>query len=134
MAHCEVMVMADAFEYVKRVGLNGILQHDRNLIGLANQLLGNVNGIKTYGPSIERRTDIFTFNIENMDPVEIAMILYSTNNIEVRSGHLCAQVYTKKVLGEVKGVVRVSTYFYNTEKDITIFAEAVKDIVDTMVS
>jgi cysteine desulfurase/selenocysteine lyase len=126
--------MADAFEYVKKVGLNDILQHDRNLMRLVNQLLGNVNVIKIYGPSIECHTNIFAFNIENMDSAEIVMILDSTNNIKVRSGHRCAQVNTNKVLGEAKGVVKVSTYFYNTERDITIFAKVVKDIVDTMVS
>lgn len=133
VASCEVMAMADAFEYVKRIGLNNILQHDRKLIKIANQLLGNIKGIKIYGPPADNRTSIFAFNIEGMDPTEVAMILDSSNNIELRSGHLCAQVYTKKVLGEPEGIVRASTYFYNTERDITMFAKAVKDIVDTMV-
>lgn len=133
VASCEVMAMADAFEYVKSIGLNNILQHDRKLIKIANQLLGNIKGIKIYGPPADNRTSIFAFNIEGMDPTEVAMILDSSNNIELRSGHLCAQVYTKKVLGEPEGIVRASTYFYNTERDITMFAKAVKDIVDTMV-
>ena len=133
VAHCEVMAMADAFEYIKRIGLNDVLQHDRQLMKIANQLLENVKGIKIYGPPVNNRTSIFAFNIEGMDPTEVAMILDSSNNIEIRSGHLCAQVCTKKVLGEPEGIVRASTYFYNTEKDITMFAKAVKDIVDTMV-
>jgi len=69
--------------------------------------------------------------IENMDTKEVATILDSANNIEVRSGHLCAQVCTKKVLGEPKGLVRASTYLFSTEKDITMFLESVKDIIDT---
>jgi selenocysteine lyase/cysteine desulfurase len=73
-------------------------------------------------------------NIENIGPTKVGVILYSTNNIEVRSGHPCAQVYTKKVPREVKWVVTVSTYFFNIERDMTMFADAVKDIVDTMVS
>jgi len=134
VAHCELMAMADAFEYVARVGLNNIFQHDRQLMKIGNQLLENVKGIKIYGPPVEDRTSIFAFNIEGIDPTEVAMILDSSNNIEVRSGHLCAQVFTKKVLGEPEGIVRASSYFYNTEKEMTMFAEAVKDIVDTMVS
>ncbi|MGQ9781503.1 MAG: aminotransferase class V-fold PLP-dependent enzyme [Nitrososphaeria archaeon] len=134
VAHCEAMAMVDAFEYVSKIGLDDILDHDRHLIRLAHELLENVDGVKIYSPTAEKGTSIFAFAIENLDPTEVAMILDSSSNIAVRSGHLCAQICTKEVLSEPEGVVRASTYIYNTEKEIKMFAEAVKDIVDAMVT
>lgn len=133
VAHCEAMAMADAFEYVNRIGLDDILDHDRQLIGLAHELLEDVDQVKIYSPTAGEGTSILAFTIGKLDPAEVAMILDSSSNIAVRSGHLCAQVCTRDVLSEPEGVVRASTYFYNTENEIRTFAEAVKDIVDTMV-
>jgi cysteine desulfurase/selenocysteine lyase len=134
LPYCEVMAMADAFEYVRRIGFENILSHDRKLITIAHEILHNVRGLKIYGPSIKNKTSIFAFNIMGLDPTEVAMILDTSNKVEVRSGHLCAQICTRKILGEAEGVVRASTYFYNKEEEIVTFAESVKKIVDTMVT
>jgi len=133
IAYCEAMALADALKYVSQIGFDNILSHDRELIKLAHELIGNIQGVEIYGPSPDDKTSILAFNIDGLDPSEVAMILDSTSGIEVRSGHLCAQVCTKRVLGQPDGVVRVSSYFYNTEGEIIKLADTIKYIVDTMV-
>jgi len=133
IAYCEAMALADALKYVSQIGFDNILSHDKELIKLAHELIGNIQGVEIYGPSPDDKTSLLAFNIDGLDPSEVAMILDSTSEIEVRSGHLCAQVCTKRVLGQPDGVVRVSSYFYNTEEEITKFADTIKHIVDTMV-
>jgi len=125
---CEVMMMADALQYVSRIGLSNILEHDRKLVKVAHELLAGLRRLKIYGPSQEHKTSVFTFNLEGVDPMELGMMLDSVGKIEVRSGHLCAQIGTRRVLGEEDGVVRASTYFYNTEAEIEKFADSLKKI------
>ncbi|MEM3404577.1 MAG: cysteine desulfurase [Nitrososphaeria archaeon] len=133
IAYCEAMALADALKYVSQIGFDNILSHDKKLIRLAHELIGDIKGLEIYGPSPNDKTSLLAFNINGLDPSEVAMILDSTSGIEVRSGHLCAQVCTKRVLGQPNGIVRVSSYFYNTEGEITKLADTIKHIVDTMV-
>ncbi|MGQ9781154.1 MAG: aminotransferase class V-fold PLP-dependent enzyme [Nitrososphaeria archaeon] len=125
---CEAMMMADAFDYVGKIGLQKIFEHDKELVKMMHELLGNLKGLKVYGPGLEHRTSIFTFNLEGVDPMELGMMLDSAGKIEVRSGHLCAQIGTCRVLREKDGVVRASTYFYNTEDDVQKFTDSLKKI------
>jgi len=126
---CEAMMMADGFQYVKTIGLDNILKHDRKLVKMAHELLSSTKNFKIYGPDVDKKTSIFTFNLKGIDSMELGMMLDSIGQIEVRSGHMCAQVTTRRVLGEKEGVVRVSTYFYNTEGDIEKLADSLKKIV-----
>ncbi|MGD0330865.1 MAG: cysteine desulfurase [Nitrososphaeria archaeon] len=125
---CEVMMMADGFQYVKKIGLQNILDHDRKLIRMAHELVSGIKNFKIYGPDVDKKTSIFTFNLKGIDSMEVGMMLDSIGQIEVRSGHMCAQVTTRSVLGEREGVVRASTYFYNNEGDIEKLTDSLKKI------
>jgi cysteine desulfurase/selenocysteine lyase len=125
---CEILMMADALEYVKKIGLKNILDHEKKLLKIAHELLDNLSSLKIYGPSLEFKTSIFTFNLKGVNPMDLGMMLDSIGKIEVRSGHMCAEICTKRVLKEKDGVVRASTYFYNNEEDIRKFAESLKKI------
>ncbi|MEM3871796.1 MAG: cysteine desulfurase [Nitrososphaeria archaeon] len=125
---CEILMMADAIEYIKKIGLKNILDHEKKLLKVIHELLDNLNSLKIYGPSPEFKTSIFSFNLKGVNPMNLGMMLDSISKIEVRSGHMCAEICTKKVLKEKDGVVRASTYFYNNEEDVQKFAEALKKI------
>jgi cysteine desulfurase/selenocysteine lyase len=126
---CEVMMMADGFQYVKKIGLDNILKHDRKLVKMAHELLSDIKNLKIYGPDVDKKTSIFTFNLKGIDSMELGMMLDSISQIEVRSGHMCAQVTTRRILGQREGVVRASTYFYNSEGDIEKLVDSVKKVV-----
>jgi cysteine desulfurase/selenocysteine lyase len=128
IAFCEVLAMAEGIKYVKNIGFENILKHDRKLIRYAYELLSDISNIRIYQPEIENVTSILTFNVGSVDPNFVSLMLDSLGQIEVRGGHLCAPIATKRVLKEKRGVVRISTYFYNTEEDIEKFAEAIRKI------
>ena len=128
IAFCEILAMAEGIKYVKNIGLEKILEHDKRLIKQAYEILSEISCIRIYQPEIENATSILTFNIGNMNPNFISIMFDSLGQIEVRGGHLCAPIATKKVLKEKNGVVRLSTYFYNTEEDIEKFVEVARKI------
>jgi len=129
LAFCEIMAMAEAFKYVKKIGFDQILDHDRKLLKVAYEKLEDVKGLELYGPPAEKRVNTITFNIQGIKPTEVAKMLDSSHKIAVRSGHLCAQILTKEVLCVEEGLVRASTYFYNKEEELDTFAESTKNIV-----
>ena len=68
---------------------------------------------------------IITFTIDGVHPHDVATVLDS-EHIAVRAGHHCAQPLMQK-LG-VGSTTRASLYFYNSEKEVEIFCEKLKNV------
>ena len=93
-----------------------------------NELKQNQN-IWLYGPEpAEDRTSTISFNIAGLNPSAAASILDTAYDLAVRAGLHCAAMAhgTLKTLPE--GTIRVSPGFFNTEKEIDFFLEAVRGI------
>ena len=73
--------------------------------------------------------NVFSFNIKNMDSMQVANILNEKYGICVRSGLHCAPLIHKKLKTEEQGAVRVSLDFNNSYKEIDCLIYALKDIV-----
>ncbi|MDY5046236.1 MAG: aminotransferase class V-fold PLP-dependent enzyme, partial [Treponema porcinum] len=73
----------------------------------------------------EKHCGIVTFTIDGVHPHDIASVLDS-EKIAIRAGHHCAQP-----LGAYLGLpatARASLYFYNTEEEVRIFAEKLRNV------
>jgi len=114
----EAIGLGEAARYLMKIGLEKIARNDERLIGLLYKMLSTIKGVKIYGPSQEKRNNLLSFNIGNLDPNDVALFLDISSNIAVRSGFMCAQPLVKNLLKSKNGVVRASTYLYNTEKEI----------------
>lgn len=124
----EAIGLGEAARYLMRIGLENIVANDKRLIDSLYKLLNAIKGVRIYGPSEEKRTSIISFNTGNLDPNDIALFLDISSNIAVRSGFMCAQPLVKNLLKLRYGIVRASTYLYNTEEEIKFFAEKIEDI------
>ena len=124
----EAIGLGEAARYLMRIGLENIVANDKRLIDSLYKLLNAIKGVRIYGPSEEKRTSIISFNIGNLDPNDVALFLDISSNIAVRSGFMCAQPLVKNLLKSRYGIVRASTYLYNTEEEIKFFAEKIEDI------
>ncbi len=120
--------LGEAARYLMRIGLENIAANDKKLKDLLYDLLSQTKGVRIYGPSKEKRTGIISFNIGNLDPNDVALFLDISSNIAVRSGFMCAQPLVKNLLKSRHGIVRASTYLYNTEEEVKIFAEKIEDL------
>lgn len=123
-----IIGLGEAAGYLKGIGMKNIAQHEQELAKIAMDGLSGLQNLKIYGPKeIEKRTGIFTFNVRNVAPHQVAIMLDKMKGIAVRSGVFCAQPGMEHI-GACDGAVRASFYLYNTKKEVEIFVDEVKKI------
>lgn len=115
-----VIVLKSAIDYLTKIGLERIQQHEAALLSHAHQLLAGVDGLQILGPSPERKGGIVSFVIEGMNPGDLSVLL-DQQGMAIRAGHHCAMPLHKR-LG-IASSCRASFYFYNTLADIERFVE-----------
>jgi cysteine desulfurase / selenocysteine lyase len=104
--------LAAAMDFIMSIGHDKIAQHEKILIEYGLKRLGEVEGLKMYGPrGAAERTSVFSFALDGAHPHDIATVLDS-EGIAVRAGHHCAQILMR-CLG-VPATTRASCYVYNT--------------------
>jgi cysteine desulfurase/selenocysteine lyase len=120
--------LGEAVNYVKRIGISKIEKNDRKLTQILYQRLKDLEGITVYG-SPENIYGIVSFNIDGINPHDLAKILDETNNICVRSGQHCA-IPSIEHLGAraAGGTVRASFHYYNTPEEVNILGECLEEI------
>ncbi len=119
--------LAAAADYLMEVGMDWVREHEVRLTRKALELLSDIDGIRIYGPErVEERGGIVAFNVKEMDPHMVGALL-DAKGIAVRTGLHCAHPLHRK-LGAPQGTVRASFYLYNTEEEIEILHEELKEI------
>lgn len=119
-----------AVDYLESVGMEHIEQYERRLTTKVMEGLQFLNKVTILGPAEpEKRTGVIPFKIEGISPHEIAFMLDEMAHIAIRSGFHCCHPLLNTVLKETDGTARASLYFYNTEEEIDIFLEAIKEIL-----
>lgn len=73
----------------------------------------------------KEHSGILTFTIDGVHPHDIASIMDSAH-IAIRAGHHCAEPLMKFL--NVNATARASVYFYNTEEEIDIFLENLRQV------
>jgi cysteine desulfurase/selenocysteine lyase len=115
-----------AIDYINRIGIDSIRQHEKELIGYALKLAEKEKKMTFYGTKhIEERAGILTFNFENIHGHDVATIL-DQEGIAIRSGHLCAQPLMSRL--SINSACRASFYLYTTEEEIDILFDAFKNV------
>lgn len=120
-----VIALKTAIDYVDSVGLENSFLHEQKLLSACYDYLANFSRIKAYGPALERRGGIFSFNIAGAHPYDVAMLL-NQSNIAVRAGSHCAQPLMNEI--GIEGTIRASFYFYNTLEEVDYFFERLTKI------
>jgi cysteine desulfurase/selenocysteine lyase len=129
-AIAQVIGLGAACRYLSQIGMNNIEKWD---LKLANRLLdglGEIDGVEIYGPKdTKQRVGLVTFNIEGMNPHDVALTLDLEYDIATRSGHHCALPLMKEIFKLNEGNIRASSYLYNTVEEIDQLISAVEEIV-----
>jgi cysteine desulfurase/selenocysteine lyase len=119
-AIAEAVGLAAALDYVSEVGLEAIERHEAELLAYALGRLGELPGLRLYGPSPDRRVGIVSFNLEGVHPHDVAQIV-DAEGVAVRAGHHCNQPLMAK-LG-VAATTRASFYLYTLPEEIDRLVE-----------
>jgi cysteine desulfurase/selenocysteine lyase len=116
-----------ALDYLKGVGLNEIHEHEIELNSYATGLLKD--RIRIVGPlDAKRRGGILPFQIESLNPHDVAMMLDELANIAIRSGRHCVHSWFNS-RGE-DSTARASFYLYNTKDEVKKFSDTLEDIMN----
>jgi cysteine desulfurase / selenocysteine lyase len=116
----EVIGLAPALNYIKEIGHDYIIKHEKVLQNIMLTELKSRPYIHIYNP--ESDIGIVTFNIKNVHAHDVQSFL-SEKNIAVRTGHHCAKLLQKRF--ETSATIRVSFQIYNTEEDIKRLLEVI---------
>jgi cysteine desulfurase/selenocysteine lyase len=108
--------LGTAVEYLQSLGMSEIRQHEQRLAALALERLGELPGLRIYGPAnAADRGGVVSFTLGDIHPHDVAAIL-NEENIAVRAGHHCCQPLMDR-LG-LAATTRASFYIYNGEEDV----------------
>jgi cysteine desulfurase / selenocysteine lyase len=122
----EAVAFGAAVDYLNEIGLPAIEQHEQELAGRALEQLGEIPGVKLYGPPVERRAGIVSFNVEDVHPHDVAQIL-DLDGIAIRAGHHCCQPLMAR-LG-VAATNRASFYLYSIPEEVDRLVESIHKVI-----
>jgi cysteine desulfurase/selenocysteine lyase len=110
---------------VVAAAMTQIGEHTRRLTERALDALGDVPGLRIYGPAnASRRTSLVAFNVRGRDPFAIAEALNDLG-VESRAGCHCATLAHHALGLNPPASCRLSFYFYNTLDDVERACRAV---------
>jgi len=118
----EAVGLMAAIEYLEKLGMERVTEHERGLARQTVELLRATPGITVYGPpsSVDRGA-VVSFSVDGLHPHDVAALL-DQEGIAVRAGHHCAQPLMRR-LG-ITGTARASFSVYTSPEEISILAHA----------
>jgi len=120
--------LAAAADYLRALGADALVRHEREVMTYALERLGRMRGIRIYGPSDPaERSGVVAFTLGDAHPHDVSTILDS-QGIAVRAGHHCAQLVMRHY--EVPATARASFYLYNTLEEVDRLAEGLTAVQD----
>ncbi len=109
-----------ALDWVRRVGIASIAQHEHDLLVYGTQLLKTVEGLRIIGTAREK-AGVLSFVIAGHDTQAVSSAL-DKEGIAVRGGHHCAQPILRRF--GLESTVRASLAPYNTHEDLDALVAA----------
>jgi cysteine desulfurase/selenocysteine lyase len=107
--------LAAAVEYLDRIGMARVLEHERSLMSTAQERLEAIDGLQIYGPPPGERSGVLSFTMNDVHPHDLATIL-DGEGVCIRAGHHCAQPLMRRL--NIVATARASFYVYNDRRDI----------------
>ena len=118
----EAVGLTAAIEYLEKLTMERVREHERDLTRQALDELGRIPGVALYGPRTAERGAVVAFSVEGLHPHDVAALL-DAEGIAVRAGHHCAMPLMR-CLGVV-GTSRASFSVFNSPEEVTLLARAV---------
>jgi cysteine desulfurase/selenocysteine lyase len=124
-AIAEAVGLGAAVDYLRRIGLHAIHNHEIALIRHAMEKMSGIRGLHMIGPAADRRGGLVSFVMDGVHPHDIAQIL-DARGIAVRAGHHCTMPLHQK-LG-LAATTRASFYLYNTLEEIDALVDGLRQV------
>jgi len=124
-AIAQAIGMASALRWLDGLGMDAVLEHERQIAAYALDALAEVPGLRTFGPPAgPERIGPVSFELEGVHAHDVSEIL-DRHGVAVRAGHHCAQVLMDR-LG-IAATARASFGVYTTPEEIDRLVEGLHD-------
>jgi cysteine desulfurase/selenocysteine lyase len=124
-AIAQAIGMAAAMRWLDGIGMDSVLEHEREVTDYALQTVAEVPGLRIFGPPRSSdRVGPVSFGIEGVHAHDVSEIL-DRHGVAVRAGHHCAQPLMER-LG-VAATARASFGVYTTPDEIDRLVEGLLD-------
>lgn len=144
-----VIAMAEALQTLKKIGMDVVADHEKELTRYMLSKMKEIDGIEIYGSSnpevVDNRLGVIAFNVNDLPHALTASIFNYEAGIGVRNGCFCAHPYIKILLATAEeesrqieeeilkgdrsrlpGAVRASFGIYNSKNEIDAFIDVLK--------
>jgi len=121
-AIAEVIGLGEALKLVQSIGFDAIQKHERLIVGMAEDGLAEIPGVRRLG-TVQPRGHLVSFLLEGAHPSDVGAIL-DQQGIAIRAGHHCCQPLMRRF--GISGTARASFSIYSTESDVQDFIAGVK--------
>jgi cysteine desulfurase/selenocysteine lyase len=123
-AIAEAIGLGAAVDYLNRLGMENVREHERYLFEHAWAALGEIPGVRRLGPDDpEAHAGVISFVLDGIHPHDVATI-FDHEGVAVRAGHHCAQPVMQRY--DVPATTRASFYVYNDLDDVEALAAAIR--------
>lgn len=119
-----VIGLGAAVDYVRSIGFDAIVSHERALLSYATAKLTDVPGLRIIGRAREK-TGILSFVLDGAHPHDIGTIL-DREGIAIRTGHHCTMPLMERF--GVPATARASFALYNTRQEVDALVEAIHKV------
>ena len=116
-----VIGLGAAIDYVNKIGLENIGNHEKQLLDYANQMASEINELKFIGTA-KNKTSILSFTLDGIHPHDVGTIL-NNEGIAIRTGHHCAMPVMEYF--KIPATSRASFSFYNTHAEVDVLIEGI---------
>lgn len=119
-ASVQAIGMAEGLKYMQNLGLDNIMQHEKELTAYATARLNEVPNLKIVGTAAHKG-GVFSFAVNGIHPQDLAFVL-NKENVAVRTGHHCAEPLVNRM--GYTSLARASLGLYSNKNDIDRLIEA----------
>jgi cysteine desulfurase/selenocysteine lyase len=122
----QIIGLGAAVDFVQSIGFEAISGLEKRLLEQTQRQLLEIDGLRVFGPDVDRKGAIVSFAIEGVAAEDLAIRL-DRHGICTRHGHHCTMVLHER-LG-VPATTRASFGLYNTTDDVDVLVHAVREAV-----
>jgi cysteine desulfurase / selenocysteine lyase len=125
-----ILGLRTAVKYLKNVGMKEIEKKNIKLNKINSEGVENLGGTILGPRNHSLRGGIINFMFKDIDSHKIGLMLDSSAKIAVRTGMHCNHSWFNA--RNLKGSVRASSYFYNTEEECDFFINKLKNVIKVL--
>jgi cysteine desulfurase/selenocysteine lyase len=124
-AIAQAIGMASALRWLDGLGMEAVLEHERQIADYALERVAEVPGLRVFGPPRgPDRLGPVSFELEGVHAHDVSEIL-DRHGVAVRAGHHCAQPLMERL--SVPATARASFGVYTTPEEIDRLVEGLHD-------